>query len=147
MARIKINLPAAYTFKTTIPVRITDLNYGNHLANDKVLSIIHEARVQFLNHFGWSELELAGVGIIMADVAIEYKNQAYYNDQLDIEITIGDFTRVSFDIFYKVTCKEKLIAKVKTGIVTFDYAQNKVVEVPEEVKLAFKNEIDTDKTI
>ncbi|MBS7334463.1 MAG: thioesterase family protein [Weeksellaceae bacterium] len=147
MARIKINLPAAYTFKTTIPVRITDLNYGNHLANDKVLSIIHEARVQFLNHFGWSELELAGVGIIMADVAIEYKNQAYYNDQLDIEITIGDLTRVSFNIFYKITCNEKLIAKVKTGIVTFDYAQNKVVEVPEEVKLAFKNEIDTDKTI
>lgn len=147
MARIKINLPSEYLFKTTIPVRITDLNYGNHLANDKVLSIVHEARVQFLNHFGWNEMELAGVGIIMADVAIEYKNQAYYNDQLEIAITAGDFTRVSFDLFYQITCNEKLIAKVKTGIVTFNYAQNKVVEVPEEVKIAFKNEIDTDKTI
>ena len=147
MARIKINLPSEYLLKTTIPVRITDLNYGNHLANDKVLSIVHEARVQFLNHFGWNEMELAGVGIIMADVAIEYKNQAYYNDQLEIAITAGDFTRVSFDLFYQITCNEKLIAKVKTGIVTFNYAQNKVVELPEEVKIAFKNEIDTDKTI
>lgn len=147
MARIKINLPDTYLFKTIIPVRITDLNYGNHLANDKVLSIIHEARVQFLNHFGWNEMNLGGVGIIMADVAIEYKNQAYYNDQLEISITAGDFTRVSFDLYYQVMCQDKLIAKVKTGIVTFDYQANKVVEIPEQVKNILKNEIDTDKTI
>ena len=138
MARIKLSLPSDFLFKTIIPVRITDLNYGNHLANDKVLSIVHEARVQFLNHFGWSEMDLAGVGIIMADVGIEYKNQAFYNDQLEIEMTIGDFTRVSFDIFYKITCQDKLIAKVKTGIVTFDYHTNKVVEVPEIVKNIFE---------
>ena len=137
MARIKITLPESFVFKTLIPVRITDLNYGNHLANDKVLSIIHEARVQFLNHYGWNEMNLDGVGIIMADVAIEYKNQAYYNDQLEISIGVGDFTRVSFDIFYEVKCDDKLIAKVKTGIVTFDYHKNKVVEVPENVKNIF----------
>lgn len=147
MARIKINLPSEYIFKTVIPVRITDLNYGNHLANDKVLSIIHEARVQFLANFGWNEMNLGGVGIIMADVAIEYKNQAFYNDQLEISIVAGDFTRVSFDLFYQITCNEKLIAKVKTGIVTFDYGTNKVVEVPEIVKNTLKNEIDTSKTI
>mgnify|MGYP003424034403 CR=1 FL=1 len=147
MARVKINLPSKFLFSTTIPVRITDLNYGNHLANDKVLSIIHEARVQFLNHFGWNEMQMAGVGIIMADVAIEYKNQAYYNDQLKISVTAGDFTRVSFDLFYEISCGDKLIAKVKTGIVTFNYQTNKVVEVPEEVKIAFKSKIDTDKTI
>ena len=147
MARIKINLPQDYIFKTTLPVRITDLNYGNHLANDRVLSLIHEARVQFLNHFGWNEMNLDGVGIIMADVGIEYKNQAYYNDQIEIAISVGDFTRVSFDIFYEMSCNDKLIAKVKTGIVTFDYATNKVVEVPESVKNILKNDFDTNKTI
>jgi len=124
MARVKINLPHTFLFRTTIPVRITDLNYGNHLANDKVLSIVHEARVQFLNHFGWNEMNLDGVGIIMADVAIEYKNQAYYNNQLEIEIGVDDFSRVSFDIFYKITCNNKLIAKVKTGIVTFNFIKS-----------------------
>lgn len=147
MARVKINLPNTFLFKTTIPVRITDLNYGNHLANDKVLSIVHEARVQFLNHFDWNEMNLDGVGIIMADVAIEYKNQAYYNDQLEIEIGVGEFSRASFDIFYRITCNDKLIAKVKTGIVTFNYQENKVVEVPENVKNIFKNDFDTNKII
>lgn len=48
MARISIDLPSTFTFSATIPVRITDLNYGGHVGNDTILSIIHEARVQYL---------------------------------------------------------------------------------------------------
>ncbi|WP_255669390.1 hypothetical protein [Myroides oncorhynchi] len=43
MARVKLNLPTEFIFETKIPVRITDLNYGNHLGNDKLLSISHAA--------------------------------------------------------------------------------------------------------
>ena len=138
MSRIKLNLTSQYLFTANIPVRITDLNYGNHLANDKVLSILHEARIQFLNHFGFSEMDLAGVACIMADVAIEYKNQAFYGDQLIIEIGVQDFERVSFDIIYKISTSEKLIAQAKTGIVAFDYHKNKVVAIPDEVINKFK---------
>ena len=138
MARIKLQFTSEFLFSTTIPVRITDLNYGNHLANDKVLSIIHEARMQFFNHFGFSEMDLAGVSSIMADVAIEYKNQAFYGDELIIEIGVQDFERVSFDIFYRISTSEKLIAQAKTGIVTFDYHKNKVVAIPEKKKKKFK---------
>ncbi|HJD86704.1 MAG TPA: thioesterase family protein [Empedobacter falsenii] len=139
MARLKLILPESFLFSTTIAVRITDLNYGNHLANDKVLSILHEARMQFFQHYGYSELDFAGVSVIMGDVAIEYKNQAFYGDQLLIEISVQDFSRVSFDIVYKISTKDKLIAKAKTGIVTFDYKNNKVVEVPEKIKDFFLN--------
>lgn len=138
MARIKLDFLYNFLFSTIIPVRITDLNYGNHLANDKVLSIIHEARIQFFQHYGYSELDFAGVSVIMGDVAIEYKNQAFYGDELLIEIGVQDFSRVSFDIIYKISTKDKLIAKAKTGIVTFDYQQNKVVEVPQKIKDLFE---------
>ncbi|WP_334124666.1 thioesterase family protein [Empedobacter brevis] len=138
MARIKLNFCGEFLFSTIIPVRITDLNYGNHLANDKVLSILHEARIQFFRHYGYSELDFAGVSVIMGDVAIEYKNQAFYGDHLLIEIGIQDFSRVSFDIFYKISTKDKLIAEAKTGIVTFNYQKNKVVEVPEKIKEIFQ---------
>ncbi len=138
MARIKLDFSDKFLFSTIIPVRITDLNYGNHLANDKVLSIIHEARIQFFQHYGYSELDFAGVSVIMGDVAIEYKNQAFYGDELLIEIGVQDFSRVSFDIIYKISTKDKLIVKAKTGIVTFDYQQNKVVEVPQKIKVLFE---------
>jgi hypothetical protein len=39
MARVKIDLPDKFIFKTEIPIRINDINYGGHLGNDAVLSI------------------------------------------------------------------------------------------------------------
>lgn len=45
MARIKLVLPEKFSFKTSIPVRISDLNYGNHLANHVYLEKIGRAHV------------------------------------------------------------------------------------------------------
>lgn len=137
MARVKLNLPTEFIFETKIPVRITDLNYGNHLGNDKLLSILHEARVLFLSHFGYTEMDCAGVSLIMADVAIEYKNEAFYGDTLSIQVVAGDFSRVSFDLYYLVQTDTKLIAKAKTGMVTFDYHNRTTISVPEIIQNKF----------
>jgi acyl-CoA thioesterase FadM len=77
MSRIKLQMPKTYQFSTTIGVRINDLNYGNHLGNDALLSIIHEARVRFLNSLGYTEIDVEGVGILMADSVIIYKSQGH----------------------------------------------------------------------
>lgn len=133
MPRIKLEMPKDYIFSTSIPVRISDINYGNHLANDALLSIIHEARLQFLNSLGYSELDVAGVGIIMGDVAITYKNQAYYGDTLKIDIAVTGFSRKSCDFYYHITKDDdKVVALCKTGIVFFDYDQGKPVSIPRQ---------------
>ena len=80
MARIKIELPDTFSFSCQIPVRITDINYGGHVGNDTVLSIIHEARMQFFKKLGYTEMNFAGTGMIMADVAIEFKSELFYGD-------------------------------------------------------------------
>ncbi|RYZ46460.1 MAG: acyl-CoA thioesterase, partial [Chitinophagaceae bacterium] len=102
MARIKLSLPENFTFSTQIPIRITDINYGNHLGNDAVLGILHEARMQFLKAAGYSELNLGGVGLIMADVALEFKAEAFYGDVLTAYLVAGEFTKIGFDIYYKL---------------------------------------------
>lgn len=43
MARVKIELPEKFIFKTEIPIRIDDINYGGHLGNDTVLFTYYEA--------------------------------------------------------------------------------------------------------
>ena len=121
MARIKINFPDTHLFSTEIKVRITDLNYGNHLGNDSLLSLLHEARVRFFREYGYTELNVEGVGIIMADVAIQYVSEAFYGERLKIDIAAGDFSRVAFDMFYRVTSGERVVAVAKTGIVFYDY--------------------------
>lgn len=137
MARIKIELPAQFPFNTTIPIRITDLNYGGHVGNDTILSIIHEARVLFLRHYGYEELNLAGAGLIMSDVAIEFKNELFYGDNLSVSVSAGEFSKIGFDVFYKLKKgegkTEKTIALAKTGMICYDYANKKMVPVPAEV--------------
>jgi acyl-CoA thioesterase FadM len=135
MARIKLTLPERFLFSASIPVRITDLNYGAHVGNDTILSLMHEARVQFLRSFGYEELNFGGVGLIMSDVAIEFKNQLFYGTQVKAHVAAADFTRAGFDLYYKLTIEgngaETVIALAKTGMVCFDYTIKKVVAVPE----------------
>jgi acyl-CoA thioesterase FadM len=106
MARIKIGLPGKFSFTTSIPVRITDINYGGHVGNDTILSILHEARARFLSHHGYTELNLAGVGMIMSDVGIEFKNELFYGEEIIASVAAGEFSKVSFELFYKLEKKQ-----------------------------------------
>lgn len=134
MARIRIALPESFAFSTTIPVRITDLNYGGHVGNDTVLSLLHEARMQFLHHFGYTELNFEGTGLIMSDVAIEFRSELFYGDVLKAHVTAGDFGKVGFDMYYKLVNEKngKIATVAKTGMVCYNYDTKKMAVVPEE---------------
>lgn len=136
MPRIKIEISQKFIFKTEIFIRITDINYGGHLGNDALLSIIHEARVRFLNQLGYSESDVEGNGIIMIDAGVQYKSEGFYGDELIVEIAVNDFTGIGCDFVYRLTNKEskKEIALAKTGIVFFDYKNKKIVSLPEKFK-------------
>jgi len=139
MARVKIQLPPRFAFGCKIPVRITDLNYGGHVGNDAILSIIHEARMQYLHQFGYTEMNLAGAGMIMADVAIEFKSELFYGDTVTASLVAGDISNIGFDLFYKLAKQEngvqKTVALAKTAMICFDYEKKKIVSLPEEARL------------
>lgn len=135
MNRIQLKLPENIAFTCTIPIRITDINYGNHIGNDSVLSILHEVRVQYLMHLGFTELNVGGgASLIMSDVAIEFKQEGFYGDILKVNIIIGDINRVGFDIYYTLQTFRNnntiLIAQAKTGMVCFNYQTKKIVSMP-----------------
>ncbi|MBS1921116.1 MAG: acyl-CoA thioesterase [Bacteroidetes bacterium] len=138
MSRLKIVLPPAFSFSTKIPVRINDLNYGGHVGNDAILTFIHEARMQFLGNWGYSELDFAGVGLIMSDVMIEFKSELFYGDIVVASVVFGEFGKVGFDLFYKLEKEQNgkliVVATSKTGMVCYDYQKKKVVPVPEQAK-------------
>jgi acyl-CoA thioester hydrolase len=136
MPRIKIELPKSFSFSTQIPVRITDLNYGGHVGNDNILSIMHEARVQFLQHYGFDEMNFAGVGLIMSDVAIEYKAELFYGDIITALVTSGEFSKIGFDLFYKLEKtnggKQVTVVLARTGMVCYNYELKKIVALPDK---------------
>ena len=134
MERIKLNLPETFSFSTTMPIRISDVNYGGHVGNDSFLSLLHEARLRFLHHFGYSEMSVEGVGLIMSDVGIEYKRELVYGDNIKISVAANGFDRLGFDLYYLVELiegdKTVLAGKAKTGMMCFDYATKKKASIP-----------------
>jgi acyl-CoA thioesterase FadM len=135
MARIKIKIPVPSQFETYLTVRVTDLNYGGHLGNDAVLGLCHEARVHFLEACELRELDNGNrIGLIMADAGIEYKLQTHLGTQLRVAISIDNIRPVGFDVYYEITTLQgKLVARVKTGHVGFDYEARKLTYLPDTV--------------
>ena len=136
MARVKVALPDIFSFTTEIPVRITDLNYGGHVGNDAMLGILHEARVHFLRSIGVPNDydAVTKLGLIMVDVAVEYKGEAFHGDVLRFSIAGNDLNKYGFDVVYHVHNQAgKEIARAKTGMLCFDYNTHKLRLLPEEL--------------
>ena len=138
MSRIKLELPADFSFSTNIPVRISDINYGGHVGNDSILALIHEARVQFLDQFGYKELQVGIGGLIMKDVIIEFRRELFYGDTVKASVKAQDFSTSSFNIYYKLETQSGgnlvLVTAARTGMVCYDYQSKKIIQLTDEVK-------------
>ncbi|MBK7690014.1 MAG: acyl-CoA thioesterase [Bacteroidetes bacterium] len=139
--RIKIPFNTPVLFKTQIPVRVCDINYGGHLGNDRILSIAQDARILFLKQWNYTELNAAGAGLIMADSAIQYKAESFLGDIIEVSISVDTISSISFDLFYKLSTdrdgKKIDIAFVKTGMIAFNYEKRCIMNIPEELKRHF----------
>jgi 4-hydroxybenzoyl-CoA thioesterase len=133
MPRVELTLPERFPFVTEIPLRISDINYGNHLGNDAVLSLVQEARVRWLASHGWGELDICGLGIVVADAAVVYRAEGRYGMVLRAELAWADVRSRGCDLLYRLTdvASGQEIARAKTGIIFFDYAARKVAHLPE----------------
>jgi acyl-CoA thioester hydrolase len=138
MTRVELTLPDRFVFTTEVIIRASDLNYGNHVGHDRILSLMQDSRVDFYRTLGFvNELNFEGsVGQVIADVIVQYKSESFLADTLVISICVDDFNKYGFDMFYllvnKATAKE--VARAKIGIVCFDYDTRKIARVPEVLK-------------
>lgn len=103
-----------------------------------MLSIIHESRMQTLAQWGFDELNAGGTSLIMADVAIAYKGEAFYGDKLIVNIYVQELTERSFDLLYHISTQRgdevKDIAHAKTGMLCFNYRERKIDMLTEALK-------------
>lgn len=136
MPRLVLDLPATLPFATDIDVRVTDLNYGGHVGNDSMLSLVHEARYRFLRHHGLSERDVEGSQVILADAALVYRAEVFAGDRLRFEVGVGDVARVGCDFLYRAvrTADARLVLEAKTGVVFLDPVRRRPVSVPAAVQ-------------
>lgn len=142
MPRLQLELPEeSFCFSTTFRVRMSEINAGNHLGNDTLISLISDARTLFLCHFGMPPEDVANSrsGTLITDLATLYKAPAFLNDQLLIEVGVTDLNRYGGDFIYRITRQRdaSVIALAKNGFVFFDFVASKVVEIPAEFRDRF----------
>ena len=132
MARIQIKLPEQFAFSTDITLYQSHINFGGHLDNALLLTVVSEARARFFKSLGYSELDVAGAGIIVADAALQYRSEAFHGEVMVVHMDAANFSRKGCDLLWCMNEKvsQREVARGKTGIVFFDYATRETVPVP-----------------
>ena len=123
-----------FRFSTEIDVRISDINYGGHLGNDRYLSLFQDARLRYLKQFEYSELSIGeDTSLIMSQAHIDFKAEAFWGDRLRIYVRISNIKPVKFILEYLIVNHEDLTKVIATGyteMVGFDNQNRKVKKLP-----------------
>jgi len=133
VARVTLELPDEFTFSTRLDVRVTEINYGNHVGNDRMVSLLHEARLRFLREHGFGEFNIGGIGLMVSDLVVCFTAESFVGDMLTFHVGVTDFNKYGCDFIYRVENEaqdNKLVVQAKTGIVFFDYDERKIARVP-----------------
>ena len=131
MPRTKLDEQPVYEFSCAIVLQPRDINYGGHLGNDSLVSLIGAARAGMLHSMALSEGNLGDgkTGIIMADLTVSFRAEAFMFDELQIDTHVGELSRTGFRIFHRIRRGETIVAFAETGMVAFDYATRKIGHV------------------
>lgn len=143
-------------YRSQLRVQIGDINYGGHLGHDRLITLLHQARLDFLQQLSAyagaqkqscahnqnipDEADCFGVGLIMRRLQVEYLAEAFLRDALVVEMQVSDVKMSRFVLSYRVLRDETLIASAQTMMVAFDYQARKVCALPEAFLQALQNE-------
>ncbi|MBX3680135.1 acyl-CoA thioesterase [Cognatazoarcus halotolerans] len=140
MARIHVTLPENLPFSTDIALYLSHMNYGNHLDNAMLLTVVSEARVRYLKSMGYSELDVEGKGIIVTDAAVQYKSEGHYGETMRVQMGVAEPGKYGCDFYWRMAeaGSGREVARGKTGIVFFDYSIRKVAQMPDGFRSRFE---------
>ncbi len=132
MPKINIETVENALFSAEYTLRISDINYGGHMGNERVLMLVHDARIAFLESFGYSELNIEGLGVIMHNAGVQYVSEGFHGDKIRIELDIKIESKFKFDFIYSLynETTDKMLAKAFTGMATFNYDKRRVEAIP-----------------
>jgi acyl-CoA thioester hydrolase len=131
-------LPGPTCFETKMDVKIGDINYGNHVGNERFLLFAQETRIRFLQSIGCTEAKFGDHGLILTEAHVEYFHELFHGDNLLIRMSVGTPSRASFDCFYEIIALRHsgnvTAAVIKTAMVCFDYQERKVRSINDELR-------------
>lgn len=136
MERVKLDFPAeAVIHRHALTVRVTDMNYGRHLGHDALVSLLHEARIQAFASLDLPEWDMHGHPSVVADLAVQYQNEARWPDALVIATAVPEPQGKALTIYQRVyhAYSEQIVATARVNQLLIDLATGRPVNVPQQV--------------
>lgn len=119
-----------YNFFIPLTVRVSDLNYGNHVGYQNFFSFFQEARIAYLRQFDYSELDIGGCGIIVAEANCKYKRELHLNDAITVACGISKLKSKMFTMEYMISKDDVICAKGYTINLCYDHHGKSIARMP-----------------
>ena len=79
-------------------IKQEDLNYGNHVGNERALLFFQWTRESFLRQNNLSETNIGdGSGFIQVEATVQYKKQLFLDQKIEVRITNIHWKRASYN--------------------------------------------------
>lgn len=135
MKKERIDFPEKILWAANRTIAASDINYANHMGNERILVWADEIRTSFLNGIGWDEKSFQeGAGVIVANHTIVYQSEGFLDDEVLIEVGIDNLTEYSFDIVIRTKKSDsgRNMVVLRTGVVCFNYQKREIQSIPEQ---------------
>lgn len=108
-------------FVTDVPVRWSDLDTFGHVNNARIVTLLEEARVDWL--FVTATAAGAGrmtSGIVVARLEIDYRRPVPFESPVTVSMGVAALGAASFTVDYRITLREVEMATAATVLVPVD---------------------------
>jgi acyl-CoA thioester hydrolase len=129
-----------------IDVRLADTDAMGHVNNASYLTYVEIARVAYYEQVIGQPLPLgyhgAEEGMILAEIRMTYRSQAFYGETLAVETRVERIGRSSFTMVHRITAPAsrygpaRLVGVAESVLVSYDYREDKPILVPDDWRAA-----------
>jgi acyl-CoA thioester hydrolase len=119
-----------FAYRHRLSVRFRDCDAMGHVNHAVYLTYFEQGRLTF-----WRDLTGTSsphTRVIIARAECDYLSPAHFGDELEVRVNIGDIGGSSFGLIYEIVnaSSERLVARGKTVMVSYDYEQAVSVPLP-----------------
>lgn len=120
-------------FSESFNVRFYETDALAHVSNTVVVGWFESGREPIFKLFT-PELDLRNWPLILASYKVDFLQQIYYGEKVEIRTYISRMGGSSFDTYQEVWQQDNKVASGTTTMVHFDYQSKKAVPIPDDVR-------------
>ena len=131
-----------FVFETVMRVRNTEIDVGQHLTLESLISLLAEARARFLYSKGIKDINAEYQGLIVSNLQLNIINRVRAREELLFEVGIEHISDKDGEMAIKVTrmYDGSLVAKARKSFVQYDYRSNRSISFNSDVKDALNQQ-------